>query len=104
MSDTIYCTSRRKNLGITCTKEERQSIELIQNRVSCARQAARADAIPDGAPEESARIFIQAAIESLAQYMWLEQQWWREVKEKYKLPDDREVWVDFVTGEFYILN
>lgn len=38
----------KKGLNIFCTKEEIDSIQLIRNKIDCASQACRPDAIPDG--------------------------------------------------------
>jgi len=92
----------KKNLGIFCEKFDLDSIQLLQNKISCASQAAQADAIPDGVNEHKARLFIQAAIDSLGGYKWLEKDWWENAKKKYNLPNETVVWIDFVTGEFYI--
>jgi len=94
----------RKYLGISCTKEELDSIKLIQNKISCASQACRPDAIPDGVDEIKAKWFIQSAIDSLASYRWLEEDWWSEVKKKYELPKDVNVWIDFDNAEFYLIE
>ena len=91
------------DLGAQCTESEVRELELIQTRVSCARQAMRADMIPPGTSEDIIRTFVQAAIESLAQYTWLEKKWWDEMKEKYNLPRDKNVWIDFNRRMFYII-
>lgn len=94
---------QRKNIG-RCTKEDVDTLQLIQNKVNCAAQACRPDVIPDRVSEEKARWFIQAAIDSLANYRWLETDWWNTMRQKYNLPTDREIWVDFNTYEFYIFE
>lgn len=94
----------RKGLNIFCTKEEIDSIQLIQNKVSCANQACSPDAIPDGVDEIKAKWFIQSAIDSLASYRWLENDWWSNMKKKYELPKEVNVWIDFDTSEFYIFE
>ena len=94
----------RKGLNIFCTKEEIDSIQLIQNKISCASQACSPDAIPDGVDETKAKWFIQSAIDSLASYRWLENEWWKEMKVNYNLPKDVNVWVDFDSMEFYIIE
>lgn len=98
------CQQQRKYLGISCTDDELNEIELIQNRISCAQQAARPDAIPKGISSENAEAFIRAALESLAQARWLEDRWWKQVRVKYQLPHDVNVWIDFMTKEFYVIE
>lgn len=94
----------KKGLNIFCTKEEIDSIQLIRNKIDCASQACRPDAIPDGINEIKAKWFIQSAIDSLASYRWIEQEWWKEIKKKYNLPLNINIWVDFETQEFYIFE
>lgn len=92
---------KRINLGVTCESEELQSMELIINKLNCAQQAANPNAIPPGTPQPEAKMFIQAAIDSLGNYKWLESDWWNNAKKKYNLPDDKNVFIDFDTGDFY---
>ena len=66
-----YCPSCgrihvKEMLGIYATKEETDSLALINNKLSCAAQAARPDAIPQGVDPERAKLFVQAAIDSIA--------------------------------------
>jgi hypothetical protein len=77
------------------------SFKLIQNKLSCANQAANPSAIPDGVEEQKAKLFIQAAIDSLATYKWLEQDYWNQTIEKYNLPKDKNVHIDFNKSMFY---
>jgi hypothetical protein len=94
----------KETLGIYATKEETDSLALINNKISCAAQAARPDAIPQGVDPERAKLFVQAAIDSLGVYRWLEQDWWRGVKKVYALPENVNVFLDFNTGEFYMVT
>ena len=66
--------------------------------------AVNPDAIPDGVSEEKAKLFIQVAIDSLGAYRWLESDWWKDMIAKYKLPQDKNVHIDFMTGMFYVLE
>ena len=70
----------------------------------CAQQAASWDAIPSEVEEQKARIFIQAAIDSLATYKWLEQDYWSQTIEKYNLPKNKNVHIDFDNSMFYYLE
>lgn len=94
----------KKYLNIMCTQEEADSLSLIINKISCASQAARVDAIPDGIDENKARIFIQAAIESLGNYKWLEEDWWKKAKKTYSLPENEIVYIDFADNQFYTIG
>jgi hypothetical protein len=53
---------------------------------------------------EQIKLFVEAALEAKAEAMSLQRQWWREIFAKYpELPKDKNVFVDFDTGEFYLL-
>lgn len=92
----------RKDLGIKCKKEHIDSLELIMNKIQCAKQASCIHAIPDDVPEQKVKWFVQAAIESLANYQWLEKDWWNQAKKVYALPQDKNIWIDFNSGDFYV--
>ncbi len=85
-------------------KEDIDSFKLVQNKISCASQAARPEAIPDGVDNNKAKLFIQAAIDSLASYKWLEQDLWSQIIMKYNLPKDKNVHIDFNASMFYFLE
>jgi len=92
----------RKNLNIECDKSDIDFLQLLQNKLSCARQAANVSSIPDGIEDYKVTLYIQAAIDSLGTYQWLEKDWWDRMKIKYDLPKDVNVWIDFNTFQFYI--
>jgi hypothetical protein len=46
--------------------------------------------------------FVRAVIGARAEAIWLEKNWWRMAKEKYKLPADKNVFIDFDACEFYV--
>lgn len=92
----------RQDLNIICDTNDLNDLQLLQNKISCAHQAARPDAIPDEVPEHKAKLFIIAAIDSLGSYKWLEKNWWDEAKKKYNLPEGVNIWIDFSTGMFYL--
>lgn len=85
-------------------KQDVDSFKLVQNKISCANQAANPNAIPDGVDEVKAKLFIQAAIDSLASYKWLEQDLWLQMTEKYNLPKDKNIYIDFDKSVFYYLE
>jgi len=95
---------KRIDLNTICEKDDLDSLDLIRNKINCATQAVRPDAIPDGVSKEKAKLFIQSAIDSLGAYRWLENDWWKDIVKKYKLPQDKNVRIDFGTGMFYILE
>jgi len=92
----------RKNVGIICEKQDLDSIVLIQNKISCASQACSIGSIPEGIEDRKIKLYIQAAIDSLATYQWLEKDWWDRARLKYKLPSNINVWIDFNNNQFYI--
>jgi hypothetical protein len=101
----------RKYLGIKCDKEEKDSINLINNRLSCADQALNVSnihLIEDPSPEakafaeEQGKIFVKGAIEYKAQAQFLLNDWWETVREVYNLPENAQI--DTKTYEFFIPN
>lgn len=85
------------------SKEDVDEFKLVQNKINCARQAVTPSAIPDGVDDNKVKLFVQAAIDSLASYQWLQQDLWARMIEKYDLPKDKNVYVDFGNGMFYYL-
>ena len=79
-------------------------IFFVRHGVSCANQAMSPSAIPDGVDDNKAKLFIQAAIDSLASYKWLEQDLWSQMIEKYNLPKNKNVPIDFNELIFYYLE
>jgi hypothetical protein len=93
---------KRTDLGLKTTKEELDSLKLIQNKYSCACQAAQPGSIPDGIPKEKAESFIAGALAAKAEAQWLQQMWWEEITEKYALKDKGNVSIDFTDGSLYL--
>jgi hypothetical protein len=102
----------RKDIGVTITREELDSIKLIRNRATNALQAMDSRNIvvaPKDASdkdryisEEQGRIFVKGAIESRAEAQFLEESWWSDMIQKYALVGN--VYVDFGTGSLYTLE
>lgn len=91
----------RKDLGIQCTREEMDSLQIYNNRVMCAMQAMSPAAIPDNTEAEKILLFIKGMVIARADATFLIDSWWREIIEKYNLPG--AVHLDFSTGDFYLL-
>ena len=95
----------RENLGLSATHEEVESLILINNRVNVSAQAAQPTNIAPNVTKEQVKIFVEAALEARAEAIALQRQWWQEMFAKYTdLPKDKNVFVDFETGEFYIMT
>jgi hypothetical protein len=95
----------RQNLGVKATPEEVDSVHLINNRINAAIQAAQPSAVQPGVTKEQVQLFVAAALEARAEAEALQSAWWKEIFAKYPaLPKDKNVYVDFDTGEFYILT
>ncbi|MDR1997168.1 MAG: hypothetical protein LBQ83_02445 [Candidatus Margulisbacteria bacterium] len=95
----------RKDLGIKAEQAEVESLVLINNRVNVAEQAARPVDLPASVTKEQVQLFVSAALEAKAEALSLQRQWWQEILAKYtELPKDENVFVDFETGEFYIMT
>ncbi|MDR1113627.1 MAG: hypothetical protein LBL50_00875 [Candidatus Margulisbacteria bacterium] len=94
---------QREDLNIKATRDEVESLILINNRVNVAEQAARPADIAQGVTPEQVQVFVNAALNAKAEAMNLQRQWWNEIFAKYaQLPRDKNVFVDFDTCDFYI--
>ncbi|MDR1324035.1 MAG: hypothetical protein LBK68_06335 [Candidatus Margulisbacteria bacterium] len=94
---------QREDLNIKATRDEVESLILINNRVNVAEQAARPTALQQGVTAEQVQVFVNAALNAKAEAMNLQRQWWNEIFAKYpQLPKDKNVFVDFDTCDFYV--
>ncbi|MDR1453986.1 MAG: hypothetical protein LBJ25_08460 [Candidatus Margulisbacteria bacterium] len=93
---------RREDLSIKATRDEVESLILINNRIDVAAQAAQPAALQQGVTAEQVQVFVNAALNARAEAMSLQRQWWNEIFAKYpQLPKDKNVFVDFDTCDFY---
>lgn len=95
---------KRKNLGIKALRDEVESLVLINTRINTATAAAQIKNFPAAATKEQILLFIEAALNTLAEARQMQRTWWQGIKAKYpKLPiGQQNVFVDFDTYEFYI--
>ena len=94
---------QREDLNIKATRDEVESLILINNRINVAEQAARPTNIPQGVTPEQVQVFVNAALNAKAEALNLQRQWWQEIFAKYpQLPRDKNVFVDFDTCDFYV--
>ncbi|MDR1113946.1 MAG: hypothetical protein LBL50_02525 [Candidatus Margulisbacteria bacterium] len=94
---------KREDLNIKATRDEVESLILINNRVNVAEQAARPTALQQGVTPEQVQVFVNAALNAKAEALNLQRQWWNEMFAKYpQLPRDKNVFVDFDTCDFYL--
>lgn len=100
----VHGKQKRENLNLACSPEELDNMKLIQNKLSCANQAARPNAIPDNVSADKIDLFVKAALNTKAEALFLQQMWWEEMKKKYNLPPEQNVFLDFMNGSFYILK
>lgn len=107
----------RKDLPQKCSPEELLAIRLVVNKMNVAAQAARPDSIPNRMVsfetmkedeilfnKRKVEFFVKGALILKAETVLLESEWWREQKVKYSLPEDRPVFIDMNTGQFYIVE
>jgi hypothetical protein len=94
---------KQENLGIKAERVEVDSLVLFNTRVQVARQAASPADIPQGVTADQVKVFVQAALYAQAEALAQQRGWWQEVIAKYNLPRDKNVFVDFDTGDFYII-
>jgi hypothetical protein len=89
--------------GIFLTEEEMSSLRLIQNQLSCASQAADPRNIPDGCPEDKAKVFVKAALEAKADALFLEQDWWNVIVAEHSM-QGKHVHIDFGNNELLFVK
>ncbi|GBR73189.1 hypothetical protein NO1_0614 [Candidatus Termititenax aidoneus] len=88
----------------TLSKDERDSYEVIYNKISCAKQALRANAIPPYAPVQAADRYFREAIFAYADAQYLQEYFWRELARRYGVEQkymDR-LQVDFDTNKLFV--
>lgn len=89
----------RKNIdGLFATKDQLDSMNLIQVKIACANQAL--EVFPRGLESKDIGAYVQACIESLSSYKFLETDLWRELRQQYNLGED--VFLDLNSGQFYV--
>ena len=93
---------KKELLNKIVSAEELNSLTLIQNKYSCACQAAQPNAIPDGTPKDKAEMFIAGALAAKAEAQWLQQMWWNEILAKYAIADKGNINIDFSTRELFL--
>ncbi|MDR1322871.1 MAG: hypothetical protein LBK68_00355 [Candidatus Margulisbacteria bacterium] len=94
---------KREDLNIKATRDEVESLILINNRVSVAAEAARPTAFQQGVTPEQVQVFVNAALNAKAEAMNLQRQWWNEIFARYpQLPKNKNVFVDLDTCDFYL--
>lgn len=92
----------RKNLGITVDAETTKAMEVLNNRVTVAKQAITPATLPAGVTQDQVNMFVKAAIEMYANYQSEQNELWKDIKKVHKLPNDQDTFIDLVTGELYI--
>ena len=90
---------RKIYLEQKCTQEEIEDLQLIVNKITCAKQAINPRNIPEECTERQAELFVKGAIKARAEAEYLESYWWRSMIEKYKI--DNKCYVDFNKRQFY---
>ncbi|GBR73338.1 hypothetical protein NO1_0738 [Candidatus Termititenax aidoneus] len=94
---------QREDLNIKATRDEVESLMLINNRVNVAEQAARPTALQQGVTQEQVQVFVNAALNAKAEALNLQRQWWNEIFAKYpQLAKYENVFIDLDTCDFYI--
>jgi hypothetical protein len=79
-------------------------LEAIMNKISCAQQALRPDAVPRYAPKSAADRFFREAIFALADVHYLRDNFWRDLAGQYGIAekDMEKLYVDFSTDKLLI--
>jgi len=94
-----------KQLGIL-TGDDLHSLELAQNKINCARQSLRPDAVPAYAPVGAKTEFFKEAIFAYADALYLQDSFWQDLAKQYCVSDKDmgKLWVDFNAGMLFLLD
>jgi len=95
---------KRLELKVYATKEAIDSLTLIQTRLNNADQSIRIDSLPENTRPEIATAYFKAAIEAKADAQFLMNDWWKNAMQDEKLKNKGNVYIDFETREFYVLE
>jgi len=87
----------RKIVG-TCTKEELDSFNLIRTKVETANQAL-AMKVEDPSQQDQ---FVKTVLDVLAEYKWLERDWWNDKMKRFGITNGKDLHIDFFTGDLFL--
>ena len=92
-----------KQLGIL-TGDDIRSLELTVNKISCAGQALRPDAIPVYAPKNAKNKFFREAIFAYADSLYLQENFWRDLARQHGISAQNigRLWIDFDTCGLFL--
>ena len=92
-----------KTLAIL-TRDDIRNLEIAYNKVSCARQALRPNAIPPYSPHSAADRYFREALFAYADARYLQGYFWRELAGRYGVEqkDMGRLQVDFDTKKLFI--
>jgi hypothetical protein len=93
-----------KNTLAVLSKDDIRSLEIAYNKVVCARQALRPNAIPPYAPKTAADRFFREAVFAYADAQYLQEYFWRELAGRHGVAgkDIGRLNVDFNTNELLL--
>lgn len=84
---------------MTIEQYELDAINLIKNKIACAKQAMNINIIPEIQTDDRVRQYLEGVINILSGYTYLEQSWWDNMFDKYKLDKTKHYNLDLTTGE-----
>ncbi|MDR1453097.1 MAG: hypothetical protein LBJ25_03885 [Candidatus Margulisbacteria bacterium] len=86
------------------TRDDIRNFEVAHNKVLCARQALRPNAVPAYAPLQARDKFFREAIFASADAEYLEDSFWRELSRQHGIAsaDMGRLRVDFNTNELLV--
>lgn len=90
-----------RNKIVTIGETERDSMVLINTKITCAEQALRV--MPEGLTDTESVNYIKGCIDSLSDYKWLEKDWWYKIRKAYNLTEEEYpmLHLDFDSAEIY---
>jgi len=80
-------------------ENELGAINLIKNKIYCAKQALNINVIPENEESDKVKQYLQAVIDILGGYTWLEKAWWENIYEKYNIDKSKKIHLNLNNGE-----
>ena len=94
----------QKQVLAVLNREYINNWELLINKVHCARQALRPNAVTSYAPNSAKDKFFREAIFAYADALYLEEYFWRDLAKQYgiSVQDISKLYIDFNTRELLV--
>jgi hypothetical protein len=89
----------------TLSRDDIRSLEIVSNKVACARQAIHPNAVPHYSPKSAADRFFREAVFAYADAVYMQGYCWRELGRRHGVAeaDVSKLHVDFNTNKLFVI-